>query len=532
MIKKALEKGLDTSPEARMQRAVDQGYLTNARLQDLLERNIDSSAYRNVSIHEPFNTKQEATNAIKAIYDPLRMNFLGNKANVYKEELQRLIPENFDRYAFSNYISDPNLENLNDLPEYLKGLASDKDRIANLQSAYYDWLDSPATLLHGGLGDIDSFSPKYLGSSTQASSSKHGTFTTNNPADAQFYSEGAAMNPFGAKAARKNKMLLDLEYDKMGIAPEERIRIQRNIDRLNSIDIPENFETTYPLHIRTLNPKIIDNKGTGYGEITRNLYDARDAGHDAAIFHNIVDPSPSSTHIVSFDPANIRSINALFDPENTKSRNLLASTLLPTSGIGISMLNNYDNVEDSESPKFAAGGLVDDETIDSAKAFGRGAWHGGTMAFDEPIQAALGAFIAKQMRPELFEDSTWNELRHEAIYDQAKRRREIEEESPNSYLAGELASGLLPMAMGNNLKQQILASALMSGTMAFNEAPTLEDALVAAPEGAAFGAAIPPVLVGAGKVAKPVVRSAGKLFSPLANAAERELDKLRLMVPQ
>lgn len=48
--------------------------------------------------------------------------------------------------------------------------------------------------------------------------------------------------------------------------------------------------------------------------------------------------SPSNYETIMFDPKNIRSVNAKFDPSKTDSSNLLSSIL--TGGVGLSVLNS------------------------------------------------------------------------------------------------------------------------------------------------------------------------------------------------
>lgn len=135
---------------------------------------------------------------------------------------------------------------------------------------------------------------------------------------------------------------------------------------------------------------------------------------------------------------------------------------------------------------FAEGGLVE-----STKAFGRGALHGGTMAADEPLMALIGSAYAKATRPELFEDLSYEDLVDVALANQAAERAAIEEEHPYAYLAGELASGAIPIAMGGSLPTQMLNSAAMSGLYGFNEAPNFEQGLEDAAIDAGIGAAVP-----------------------------------------
>jgi hypothetical protein len=50
---------------------------------------------------------------------------------------------------------------------------------------------------------------------------------------------------------------------------------------------------------------------------------AKEGGHDGVIILNTYDPRPTDVHVV-FEPEQIRSVNAAFDPSKAHSPNVMA----------------------------------------------------------------------------------------------------------------------------------------------------------------------------------------------------------------
>jgi hypothetical protein len=78
------------------------------------------------------------------------------------------------------------------------------------------------------------------------------------------------------------------------------------------------------------------------GQIIQQVYKAM--GHDGIVLKNAerqfsnMGMSPDTTHLVIFDPANIRSVNAAFDPEKSGSSTLLAAApFAAVSGAGLTL---------------------------------------------------------------------------------------------------------------------------------------------------------------------------------------------------
>ena len=84
---------------------------------------------------------------------------------------------------------------------------------------------------------------------------------------------------------------------------------------------------------------VYDFGGSGYREVSYNdlLKQAKDQGKKGALFKNTADPTPGDVLVV-FDPSNVRSKFAAFDPAQKKSPNLLAQFAPIATGTGLAAL--------------------------------------------------------------------------------------------------------------------------------------------------------------------------------------------------
>jgi hypothetical protein len=93
-----------------------------------------------------------------------------------------------------------------------------------------------------------------------------------------------------------------------------------------------NMGSVLPLYARG-NLGVHDFGGGKYGR-PEAIAAAKAAGKDGVILKNHYDAGGVGDQYVIFDPKNLRSINADFDPAQTNSSNLMASRLAPTLGAG------------------------------------------------------------------------------------------------------------------------------------------------------------------------------------------------------
>jgi hypothetical protein len=102
-----------------------------------------------------------------------------------------------------------------------------------------------------------------------------------------------------------------------------------------------------PVYLKMENPNIIDLQDTSIPIFRSDLINkSKELGHDSIIFKNALDYGsggiPSEIPIV-FNPNQIRSINAEFNPSKKMSKNILAG--LGAIGLGTSELKNDENLE-------------------------------------------------------------------------------------------------------------------------------------------------------------------------------------------
>lgn len=100
-------------------------------------------------------------------------------------------------------------------------------------------------------------------------------------------------------------------------------------------------QNVLPVHLKMENPYIHDYQGVGYREESYNdiLQKAKEAGHDSVILKNTFDPADRENRVmqdirVVFDPSQIRSKFAAFDPKKKKSGNISAAIGAATLGAG------------------------------------------------------------------------------------------------------------------------------------------------------------------------------------------------------
>jgi hypothetical protein len=178
-----------------------------------------------------------------------------------------------------------------------------------------------------------------------------GIFTTNTPEQATFYALAAAQREEFEKWLQKNsrgrswKKLADELGVSNNLPLQERINFLRNsaeqarIDPMQSAadasimlrsgEIPRvvGGETVYPLITRYADPLEIDyNTGIKkYGSLSGILTAAKQQGKQHVVLSNVTEGGHNATWDIHFNPANIRSRFAAFDPARVKESNLLGA---------------------------------------------------------------------------------------------------------------------------------------------------------------------------------------------------------------
>jgi hypothetical protein len=200
---------------------------------------------------------------------------------------------------------------------------------------------------HGGNSDIQQIDKKMFGSSTGAESGKKAFWAVDNPTVARGYAD------YAANDAPVAKILKDAEfqgkvaqrtgnhdkYENLVIKAEELVSaIQAN---------PLRGQNIMPLRINTKNSSVMDAGGESFpyaeNDINKFLNKARQSGNDVAQIKNLDDAvgrvDLPANHYAIFNPANIRSRFAAFDPFRRHEADILA-------GVGIGGMLNPESVSE------------------------------------------------------------------------------------------------------------------------------------------------------------------------------------------
>jgi hypothetical protein len=106
-------------------------------------------------------------------------------------------------------------------------------------------------------------------------------------------------------------------------------------DDTRAFDYQNAEPAVLPVHLRMSNPMEIDWGGKPWRGTREAIAKAREAGHDGIVIRNVRDHysgqgGPTTVRVV-FDPSQIRSTEAIFDPRNAKSADILAGM----TGLGL-----------------------------------------------------------------------------------------------------------------------------------------------------------------------------------------------------
>ena len=202
-------------------------------------------------------------------------------------------------------------------------------------------------LYHGTDRDFPAFGIANRGDATKAKSARAATWLVDDPSTASGYAD------YAAKDAQVQK-LIDASY-----AAERRNDWDKANDLMRQAEEleqelftnPQNGQLVMPLRAKG-NFMEFDAEGATWGDLDDNtindlIKDAKRGGYDGLKVLNLVDEAQygvdnPATHYAVFDPKNIRSRFAKFDPTKKDSADLLASKLLPIPA-GLLGLGLYDN---------------------------------------------------------------------------------------------------------------------------------------------------------------------------------------------
>jgi hypothetical protein len=239
-----------------------------------------------------------------------------------------------------------------DLALYTLGLNLPDVEKARLDRAVKQGFNIDA--FHGTAGDITDFDPGLLGKTTDAPSARKAFFFSADTETANSYAAfadavelgrttphelGAMLRPHVDKLAqlgdrhsdRQIKVAQDVDAQSGGIKQPASIKamvdkawqndpelqaLQKEIDNLQ-LKINTQYQSVMPVKLRMTNPLVHDFKGEAYREVSYHdlLQTAKDKGHDGVIMKNTTDGGPITDIYAVFEPHQIRSQYATFDPE-------------------------------------------------------------------------------------------------------------------------------------------------------------------------------------------------------------------------
>jgi len=231
-------------------------------------------------------------------------------------------------------------------PEYEAAVAKGLDMSqAGRMGRRKSWQEAAGTdpeiadtvLYHGTATDVASFDPRKAGGVTKARSAKLGTWLTGSPKTAEGYADLASGKPV--------QDLIDASYAAERAGQWDKAnRLMAEAEALETAGTAG--QTIMPLYVRG-KLKTIDMDGVQYDPDDVNLSEiakaAKQEGFDGIRLTNFSDEAGygnynPTTHVLIFDPSNIRSINAAFDPEKSGSSTLLAAApFAAVSGAGLTL---------------------------------------------------------------------------------------------------------------------------------------------------------------------------------------------------
>ncbi len=213
--------------------------------------------------------------------------------------------------------------------------ALDMSQAARFTRAREQGFNVDTPLFHGTAADINAFDPAKLGSSTESFSANQGVWLSSSPDTARSYAEYAAKDvPVRAKLREADAAEARGDWDAYDKALVDAEDLEQAI-----YNEPRRGQNILQL---TAKGKMmeIDADGAEFmdiqDDINSAIRSAKAQGFEGVTFKNLSDDvggySKPSDHTIVFDPANIRSTNAAFDPAKSTSSNLLASS--PIAAIG------------------------------------------------------------------------------------------------------------------------------------------------------------------------------------------------------
>jgi len=191
-------------------------------------------------------------------------------------------------------------------------------------SKVVDSQGNPKIVYHGTITSFDTFSSKFQGAVTRATSSKSGFFFTDSSRTAQSYADyGATVSPVQRLVEEADKAGDRGNWDKYD---EKMLEAEALESQLADPANRGRGQNIMPVYLSIKNPLVFDAKGEnpeGIGGIDPLIQRAKRAGHDGVIILNFDDAAglanDNAEHYIVFNPEQIKSAvgNAgTFDPND------------------------------------------------------------------------------------------------------------------------------------------------------------------------------------------------------------------------
>jgi len=189
--------------------------------------------------------------------------------------------------------------------------------------------DTSKVLYHGTSQNFTAFDKKQFGSSTKASGASQAAWLVDDPRTAAGYAEYASQKPVRDMLAKADtfERLAQKEggNSKWWDKQDEAVGRADELEREGGVG-----QSVYPLYVRG---RLLERDfgGAEYTDVAREisqlLREAKTGGYDGVKLTNLADDvalnNRPATHYAIFDPSNIRSVNADFDPSQSGSSNIM-----------------------------------------------------------------------------------------------------------------------------------------------------------------------------------------------------------------
>ena len=212
----------------------------------------------------------------------------------------------------------------------------DSTEKARLDRAVEQGFDLDA--FHGTKGDIEAFDPGLLGETTGAPSARMGYFFAADPETAQTYARTSKLEDVRPSITNREQELIDKVYELEAAGDWEGAAKATEAAEAFSLSLTnQTGQNIMPVKLRLQNPLEHDFKGEGYRDVSYQtlLENAKNKGHDGAIFRNTRDGGGVTDIYVVFEPAQIRSRFAAFDPKDTPKTGLRQNAKLANEALQV-----------------------------------------------------------------------------------------------------------------------------------------------------------------------------------------------------